>query len=90
MDRPDTYTLFDFISYLCEFGFYKFCLTNIFCVLTTHENDPSYPLHSSKYQGSTLICYFHANPILLMIPDCLKDKTILKIFRHFSVLNRVA
>ena len=24
VDRPDTYTLLDFISYLCEFGFINF------------------------------------------------------------------
>ena len=33
MDRPDTYTLLDFISYLCEFGFYKFFFDLRFCVL---------------------------------------------------------
>ena len=32
VDRPDTYTILDFISYLCEFGFYKFCLTGIFVI----------------------------------------------------------
>ena len=32
VDRPDTCTLLNFISYLCEFGFYKFCLTNIFVI----------------------------------------------------------
>ena len=37
VDRPDTYTLFDFISYLCEFGFINL-FDPRFCVLKTHEN----------------------------------------------------
>ena len=37
MDRPDTYTLLNFISYLCVFGF-KILFDLRFCVLTTHKN----------------------------------------------------
>ena len=31
MDRPDTYTLLDFISYLCEFGFINFVWLTFLC-----------------------------------------------------------
>ena len=31
MDRPDTYTLLDFISYLCEFGFINFVGLTFLC-----------------------------------------------------------
>ena len=44
VDRPDTYTLLDFISYLCEFGFINL-FDRRFCVLKTHENASSMVSH---------------------------------------------
>ena len=40
VDRPDTYTLLDFISFICEFDFINFFYLR-FCVLTMHKNATS-------------------------------------------------